>query len=184
MNIEKAIKAWHERLDSVTQQVEDEFGILTQEQLNWKLSASEWSIAEVLEHLNLVNASYEKVLLDAANSKSDMGFTSKIGFVVNFLGKMIYESVEPSRAKKMKTFAVWEPVKSDVSKNVIADFKKQQQAIKTLINNCKPLLKKDIVIPSPANRYIVYKLRMAVEIIVSHEERHLNQAMGVKVLLN
>ncbi|MCF8461712.1 MAG: DinB family protein [Flavobacteriales bacterium] len=183
MNIEKAIKAWHERLDSVTQQVEDEFGALTQEQLNWKLSASEWSIAEVLEHLNLVNASYEKVLLDAANGKSDMGFTSKIGFVVNFLGKMIYDSVEPSRVKKIKTFPIWEPVQSDVSKDVIADFKKLQQDIKTLIKNCKPLLKNDAVIPSPVNRYIVYKLRKAVEIIVSHEERHLKQAMRIKVLI-
>ena len=128
MNADKVIIAWHQRLDAVTKQVEDEFGALTQEQLNWKLSASEWSIAEVLEHLNLVNASYEKVLSDAANGKSDMGFTGKIGFVVTFLGNMIYESVEPSRAKKMKTFPVWEPIKSDVSKDVISNFKKQQEA--------------------------------------------------------
>ena len=183
MNVDKAIIAWHQRLDAVTKQVEDEFGALTQEQLNWKLSFAEWSIAEVLEHLNLVNASYEKVLLDASLRKSDMGFTSKIGFVVKFLGKMIYESVEPTRAKKIKTFPIWEPAQSNVSKDVIADFKKQQQSIKILISNIKPLLQKDVVIPSPANRYIVYKLRKAVEIIVSHEERHLKQALSVKVLL-
>ncbi|MFT5310656.1 MAG: hypothetical protein ACI8VL_001564, partial [Bacteroidia bacterium] len=35
-----------------------------------------------------------------------------------------------------------------------------------------------------ANRYIVYKLRKAIEIIVSHEERHLNQAMEAKSLIN
>jgi len=183
MNVDKAIKAWCKRIDAHTKQVEDEFGALTQDQLNWKLSFNEWSIAEVLEHLNLVNASYEKVLTDAANGTSDMGFTAKIGFVVNFLGKMIYDSVEPTRAKKMKTFPMWEPVQSDVPKNVIADFKKQQEAIKKLISYNRTLLEKDIVVASPANRYIVCKLRKAVEIIVSHEERHLKQAMAVKLLL-
>ena len=70
MNIDNAIIAWHQRLDDVTQKVETAFGILNSEQLNWKLSFSEWSIAEVLEHLNLVNASYEKVLSDSASGKS------------------------------------------------------------------------------------------------------------------
>ncbi len=183
MNIDNAIIAWHQRLDDVTQKVETAFGILNSEQLNWKLSFSEWSIAEVLEHLNLVNASYEKVLSDSASGKSDMGFTGKIGFIVNFLGKMIYESVEPTRTKKMKTFQVWEPTQSNVSVGVIEEFKKHQELIKKLIADNKSLLDKDVVIPSPANRYLVYKLRKAVEIVVSHEERHLKQAMEVKALL-
>ena len=184
MNMDKAIAAWHKRLDAVTHKVESEFDSLTPEQLNWKLSAEKWSIAEVMEHLNLVNASYEKILTDSANGTSDMGFTGKIGFVVNFLGKMIYQSVEPSHTKKMKTFPIWEPVQSNVSVDVIPEFKQHQELIKQLITENKQLLEKDIVIPSPANRYIVYKLRKAVEIVVSHEERHLNQAMEVKALMN
>ena len=183
MNIDEAIVAWHRRLDAVTEKVASEFGSLTSEQLNWKLSAEKWSIAEVLEHLNLVNASYEKVLSDSANGTSDMGFTSKLGFYVTFMGNLIYRSVEPTRAKRMKTFPIWEPVQSNVSLEVIPEFKKHQERIKKLISDNKPLLEKDIVIPSPANRYVVYKLRKAVEIVVSHEERHLNQAMEVKGLI-
>lgn len=184
MNVDKAIKSWTDRLDAVTANVDKEFGGLSHEQLNWKLSAEKWSIAEVLEHLNLVNASYEKVLTDSVNSTSDMGFTGSIGFVVKFLGNMIYQSVEPSRAKRMKTFPVWEPTESNVSKEVISEFKKHQELIKKLISDNKSLLEKDIVIPSPANRYIVYKLRKAVEIVVSHEERHLNQALEINALLD
>ncbi|MGB1318692.1 MAG: DinB family protein, partial [Flavobacteriales bacterium] len=67
MNVDNAIKIWFERLDAVTKHVESEFDSLTHEQLNWKLSAEKWSIAEVLEHLNLVNASYEKILSDSAS---------------------------------------------------------------------------------------------------------------------
>lgn len=184
MNVDEAIKSWIKRIDTVTAKVDDEFGGLSHEQLNWKLSTEKWSIAEVLEHLNLVNASYEKVLTDSVNGTSDMGFTGSIGFVVKFLGNMIYQSVEPSRAKRMKTFPVWEPAESNVSVEVISEFKKHQELIKQLISDNKSLLEKDIVIPSPANRYIVYKLRKAVEIVVSHEERHLNQALEVKRLID
>ena len=184
MNVKKATQTWHKRLDVVTQKVESEFGSLSSDQLNWKISAEKWSIAEVLEHLNLVNASYEKVLSDSVAGTSDMGFTGKIGFFVKFMGDMIYKSVEPTRAKRMKTFPVWEPTQSNVSVEVVSEFKKHQELIKQLITDNKQLLEKDVVIPSPANRYIVYKIRKAVEIVVAHEERHLNQAMEVKAMLD
>jgi hypothetical protein len=184
MNVDKAIKIWVNRLDTVSNKVDKQFSTLTHEQLNWKLSTDKWSIAEVLEHLNLVNASYDETLTASANGKSDMGFTGKIGFIVNFLGDIIYKSVEPTRASRTKTFPVWEPSQSDISKAVIEDFKKHQEVIKKLIQDNQPLLEKDVVIPSPANRYIVYKLRKAIEVIVAHEERHLNQAMEVKSLIS
>lgn len=157
MNIDEAINKWHGRLDAVTAQVKSEFGELPKEQLNWKPSAEKWSIAEVLEHLVLVNQSYEVVLADAANGTSNPGFTAKIPFIVNMLGNAIYKSVEPTRAKKMKTFAVWQPASSNVDQDVLLQFLEYQEVLKSLITKNKKLLEEDIVIPSPANRYIVYK---------------------------
>ena len=107
MNIEEAIVTWHKRLDAITEKVEIELGELDSEKLNWKPTAEKWSIAEVLEHLVLVNQSYEVVLADAASGTSNPGFTAKIPFIVKMLGDAIYKSVEPTRAKKIKTFAVW-----------------------------------------------------------------------------
>lgn len=107
MNIEEAIVTWHNRLDAVTEKVKTELGELDSEKLNWKPAAEKWSIAEVLEHLVLVNQSYEVVLADAASGTSNPGFTAKIPFIVKMLGDATYKSVEPTRAKKIKTFAVW-----------------------------------------------------------------------------
>jgi uncharacterized damage-inducible protein DinB len=182
MNIDKAIVTWHKRLDRVTKKVKDEFGELDSEKLNWKPSTEKWSIAEVLEHLVLVNQSYEIVLTDAANGTSNPGFTSKIPFIVEMLGNAIYKSVEPTRSKKIKTFPVWQPTSSNVDKNILTRFFDYQEILKHLISKNKELLENDIIIPSPANRYVVYKLRKAVEIVVSHEERHLNQALEIKDL--
>lgn len=183
MHIDKAISTWHQRIDAVTHQVEAQFSTLSSEQLNWKLSPNEWSIAEVLAHLNLVNTSYHEVIRHAIQGNSDMGFTHKLGFLVRLLGDMIYKSVEPTRAKKIKTFAVWEPTQSDVAAPIVSEFVQQQEALKKLIVESKPLLEQDVVIPSPANRYIVYKLHKAIEIIIAHEERHLQQALEVKALV-
>ena len=40
-----------------------------------------------------------------------------------------------------------------------------------------------VVISSPANKNIVYKLEVAFDIIVSHEQRHLEQAREVLQLI-
>ena len=183
MNIETAIKDWNRRLDAVAEKVKAEFGEFDSDKLNWKPSAEKWSIAEVLEHLVLVNQSYEVVLADASNGSSNPGWTAKVPFIVKMFGNMIYKSVEPTRAKKIKTFAVWEPSSSNVDENILTRFLNHQSILKELISKNNKLLEDDIVIPSPANRYVVYKLRKAIEIVVSHEERHLNQALEVKDLL-
>jgi hypothetical protein len=50
------------------------------------------------------------------------------------------------------------------------------------IEEAKELVAKGTVIASPANKNIVYKLETAFDIIVSHEQRHLEQAKEVLVL--
>jgi hypothetical protein len=40
-------------------------------------------------------------------------------------------------------------------------------------------VERDVVISSPANRNIVYKLKTAFDIIMSHEQRHFEQAKEV-----
>lgn len=49
------------------------------------------------------------------------------------------------------------------------------------IEYAQGLIEKGVVISSPANRNIVYKLETAFDIIVSHEKRHIEQS---KELLN
>lgn len=179
MNIEKTIAAWHRRLDAVSKKVESEFGPLSSEQLNWKPSDEEWSIAEVLAHLIQLNNSYIPILASANKGEQDMGFTAKLDFLVRWLGNLVRDSVEPTRSKKMKTFPIWEPQQSDVSGQIVSLFIQQQRELKDRMSAHRNLLEKDIVIPSPANRYIVYKLSVAFELMVTHEERHLNQALEV-----
>lgn len=52
-----------------------------------------------------------------------------------------------------------------------------------MIKNSEDLLVNGIVISSPANKNIVYKLETAFNIIVTHEQRHFEQAKEVLIEL-
>ena len=89
------------------------------------------------------------------------------------------KSSEPTRRKKIKTFPVWQPEQSNVSADILKQFGEYQEELKDVIVNSKDLLEQKAVIRSPANNMIVYPVEMLFEIIVVHEERHLNQAKEV-----
>ena len=83
----------------------------------------------------------------------------------------------------MKTFPIWEPTKSEIPEGILERFKNHQLDLKDLIKNSMDLVDKGVIISSPANKNIVYKLEKAFDIIVTHEQRHYEQAKEVNQLL-
>jgi hypothetical protein len=174
---------WTSTLDHITRQSLTEFGTLSNEQLNWKPNSETWSIAQNLDHLIVVNETYYPVLAALHQGTYKTPFTAKIGFIVSFLGKTVLKAVQPDRRKKMKTFPIWEPNTSKVDDDILNRFENHQNELKLKIESAKELVAKGVVISSPANRNIVYKLETAFDIIVAHEQRHLEQAKEIKLLM-
>jgi hypothetical protein len=177
------MKNWATILDNIAKQSQTAFGELTTAQLNWKPDSSTWSIAQNLEHLIVVNETYYPVLASLKVGTYKAPFIAKIGFIVSFLGKTVLKAVQPDRKKKMRTFPIWEPSKSKVGGDILKRFEVHQNELKQKIENARELIEKGIVISSPANRNIVYKLETAFDIIVSHEQRHFEQAKEILNLL-
>jgi len=174
---------WITELDKVTKAVDVLFSHLTSEQLNFKPTPNAWSIAQNLEHLIVVNETYYPVLTLLKSGTYKTPFMAKFGFMVSFFGKTVLNGVQPDRSKKMKTFPVWEPSKSEVKSDILLRFKNHQEALKQRIKEVDDLVKKGTVISSPANKIIVYKLETAFDIIVTHEQLHLEQAKEILNLL-
>ena len=177
------MKKWTSTLDNITEQFIAQFGTLTNDQMNWKPNPNTWSIAQNLDHLIVVNETYYPVLSALKEGKYKTPFIAKIGFIVSFLGKTVLKAVQPDRQKKMKTFPIWEPNTSKIQEDVLKKFENHQKELKQKIQDAKELIEKGTIISSPANRYIVYKLETAFDIIVSHEQRHLAQAIEVLELM-
>lgn len=174
---------WISEIDGSTHAVEQEFASLDAGQLNWKPSPGIWSIAQNIEHLIVVNETYFPVVAALKAGTYKTPFLGRLGFMVSFFGKTVLGAVQPDRRKKMSTFPIWEPAQSEIGADIIERFSKHHQDLKKLIEDSTDLIKKGAVISSPANRNIVYKLETAFDIIVAHEQRHLEQAREIKRML-
>ena len=170
------IQNWHHQLDSNTKNFREQFEELSIEEINRKPNPATWSVAENIQHLISVNESYYPIIKDVKEGKHKVPFTGKFKFLVNFMGNALLKSVEPTRRKKMKTFLVWEPATAVMAEGILDTFDEHHKVLKNIISESEDLLKANTVISSPANRNIVYFLDKAFDIMVAHEQRHLNQA--------
>jgi len=177
------MKNWTSTLGDISRQSQSEFGSLTSEQLNWKPNSNSWSIAQNLDHLIVVNETYYPVLASLKAGTYKTPFIAKIGFIASFLGKTVLNAVQPERKKKMKTFPIWEPTSSNIIGDILNRFQNHQNELIQRIEGATEFVEKGVVISSPANKNIVYKLETAFDIIVSHEQRHLEQAKEILQLI-
>ena len=173
------MQQWTNRIEAITAKFQEAFGGLTPEELNWKPNPSTWSIAQNVDHLIVINRTYFPGLASLKSGKVQLPVTARFGFLVAFFGKTVLKAVNPDRKKKMKTFSIWEPAQSEVGADILERFTAHQAELQQEMAAAANLIARGAVISSPANKYIVYKLETAFEIIVQHEERHLAQAKEI-----
>ena len=170
---------WIEEIQSITTEYLHEFGELSMADLNLKLSDNTWSIGEVVEHLITTNSLYFKIFDDVLSNKYRVHWLAGVPGVPSLLGNMILKGVEPDTQKKSKTVKVFEPQLHKFDDQLWHRFESCQLKMANYFSQLKEEHLK-MVISSPANRAIVYPLGTAINIIVSHEKRHFNQALKIK----
>jgi hypothetical protein len=170
---------WDSQIDSTTTAFKDNFERLTAEELNWRPNSKTWSVAQNIHHLIVINQTYYPIVQRVREGTYELPWIGKVGFMVTFFGNFILKSVSPDRKRKMQTFPLWEPSKSDIGGDILSQFEKHQAELKAFIHSCADLLDDNTIISSPANKNIVYTLKSAFDIIVTHERRHLEQAKEV-----
>jgi hypothetical protein len=170
-------------IDEITELFVQTFGNLRDAQLNFKPDSKTWSIAQNIEHLIVINATYRDIPGSVRNRTYKLPWIGKVNFFANLFGKLILQSVQPDRKRKIKTFPMWEPSYSEISNDILTRFKSAQNDLKKLIRDSDDLVAVGTVISSPASRKVVYKLETAFDIIIAHERRHFEQAKEVLHLL-
>lgn len=173
---------WKKDIDAVTQAFAGSFQSLSEAELNWKPQANVWSVAQNMHHLMVINATYYPMIKRVREGKNALPAQAGWKWLVRWFGNFILKSVSPDRRRKMKTFPLWEPSQSQLPATMVEDFKKHQSELKEFIDSCTELIAAGTVISSPANRSIVYTLEAAFDIIITHEKRHLQQAIEIDSL--
>lgn len=59
---------WSAELDAITNTFKTEFAGLTADQMNWKPNAGQWSSAQCIHHLIVVNETYFPILDQLGNN--------------------------------------------------------------------------------------------------------------------
>jgi len=170
---------WDSQIDSTTAAFKENFQSLNVEELNWRPVAKTWSIAQNIHHLIVINQTYYPIIQRVRTGTYELPWIGKVNFMVNFFGNFILKSVSPDRKRKMRTFPLWEPSQSKIDGDILNQFDTHQTELKERIHSSVDLLSANTVISSPANKNIVYTLKSAFDIIVTHERRHLEQAKEV-----
>jgi hypothetical protein len=167
-----------QELDAITKEVQDSFGNMNHEELNFKANPDRWSIAQNLDHLIRINETYFPIFDALKNNTYTPPFLGKFRFITSFFGNLIYKMSSPEHTKPIKTMSIWEPSTSDIH-DVIQAFVLHQEQLKQHISELEDCINRGSVIASPANTMIVYTLEQALNIIVVHEKRHILQAKKV-----
>jgi len=93
--------------------------------------------------------------------------------------KLLTKAVAPESTRKLKAPKVFHPSSSRIDGAIIRRFIDQQNQIIRYMKATEDLDLEKIIISSPVTKVITYSLMDAYRIIITHEKRHLLQAMRV-----
>jgi hypothetical protein len=169
--IENSIKAFNNNL----LRIENTFVSVSENQLNWKPDAENWSIGECINHLTITNAKYFHNM-DNVTIKSKVITKDDYSYEQSFTGKLLTKAVDPLNVKKIKTFKVFNPTLSSIPSSIVDEYKLTARKLIELINLLKGVNLKKTKFSSPVNKLIRMNLGDPLIFIPRHDERHLNQA--------
>jgi DinB superfamily len=158
--------------------VAHEFSSLSLVDLNYKPAPDSWSMLECLEHLNRYSRYYNPALAKAIAHVPCENCGAGISY--SWLGKKSLEMVRPQNMKRHKTVKHMNPNNSQLTRATIEEFLQHQQELRHMLEDARKAdLNKKAV---PVEFFKLMKLRIgeALEFVVAHQERHVQQALRVK----
>lgn len=160
-------------------QMQQAFGHLTADQLNWKPNAETWSVGECIDHLITTNRTYFAQLEAIGRGEKYVSFWEKLPLFHKFWGKTLLKATTEQVAKKGKSPGPFKPVRSTVSPAILEEFAAQQKALIACVEKTDLVDHHTMIISSPAASFITYSLHDGLVIIFQHEKRHFRQAKAL-----
>lgn len=166
-------------LERIAEDARNAFGLLSPEQINWRVSAESWGVGQCFEHLIKINSAYFPEFESIIKGEKKQKIWETYSPFSGFFGNLLFKSLSPEAKRKLKAPKVARPTASKVSPAIIVDFVSHQSEVIDKIRQTENLDTKKIIITSPFIKAITYSLFDAYRIIVTHEKRHFEQAERV-----
>lgn len=165
--------------NAITDEAQNSFGHLNANQLNWKPSPKQWSVAQCLDHLIVINSTYFPVIEKIARDGYKPSLQQRLPLLPGLFGSLVITAVSPEGKRKYKASSHVQPSSSAIAGDIMARFRSHQQE---LIRHMRMTEKVDLsntIITSPVASFATYSMLDAYRIVVAHERRHVLQAKRV-----
>jgi hypothetical protein len=168
-------------LQTATQQLrataQTEFEPLDLALLNHQSAPGSWSILECLEHLNRYSRYYNPQLIKALTQPS-MAIEQPVGY--SWLGRKSVDLMRPDNRKKHGTLKHMNPSGSRLGREVLTEFLTHQTEMLDLLARAHRADLNRKTVPVEFFKLLKLRLGEALEFVVVHQQRHLQQALRVK----
>lgn len=155
------------------------FGHLSAQQLNWKPGASEWSVAQCLEHLIAANSAFHPQFDRIIAGENKPTLWERAPVLPGLFGKLLVKSQEPKSHQKFKAPTLAQPSSSAVDPQVVDRFVGNHRETTAKLRAMERLDPAKIIVTSPFVKMIIYSALDAARLVVTHERRHFAQAQRV-----
>ena len=152
---------------------------LSEPQFHWQPSAGAWSVAQCIEHLNVVARLYLPKLDEGIADAIRRGLYAAGPFTYNWFGRFFVQAMEPPAKMKTKTPAAFLPGPQRSRHEIMAAFRAYQVQFIDRLRQANGLDLSRARVMSPASRLIRLPLGSGFALMAAHERRHLWQARQV-----
>lgn len=153
---------------------------LNESQFNWRPGPRSWSIAECLQHLNMVGDRYVHLLEQALAEALARGLMGPGPFRYGWLGKWLLANTEPPPKRKGKAPRSFTPAYGQPITAVLPTFLHLQGQLALQLAQANGLDLARVKVPAPGLGPVKLNLHITFAWIAAHERRHLWQARQVR----
>ena len=154
---------------------------LSDAQFNWSPGDGQWSIAQCIDHLNVSNRQFSKLLEDGVARGRAAGQLSDGPYSYSFLSRAFLRLNEPPVKRKFKAPGAFRPSSGPLSpERVVPDFFALHDRLIEIIQSANGLDLAAIKVPSPVTRLLKFNLGMMFWILAAHDRRHLWQVRQIR----
>ncbi|RYY38351.1 MAG: DinB family protein [Chitinophagaceae bacterium] len=143
-------------------------------------SSAQWSVVQILEHLNAYGRFYLPAMRKAMTEKVSH---KNAWFQSGFWGDYFTKSMKPTNVyevkSKMKAMKAYSFPNSLHVETVLNEFNEQQEELLRIIELAQHVDIGDLKVPISITKMIKLKLGDSIRFLIAHEQRHMLQARNL-----
>ena len=152
---------------------------LTEEQFSWEPAPGAWSVADCIDHLNIVARMYLPALDEGIAEAIRRGLYGEGPFTHDLVGGFFVRTMEPPARLRMKSPTAFRPGPRRTRAEIMSAFRAYQVQFIDRLRQANGLDLRRAKVTSPASKWIRMSLGSGFALMAAHERRHLWQAKRV-----